>query len=75
MFPGRQVSPADPIPHTGGRKLDPKSDAYKTLVRWIEEGMVYAAPNEPKISSIEVQPSRTTMKVKTAVSTARPMTV
>src|SRR5580704_5300730 len=48
---GRRVFPPAPeesllltkgaaiVPHGGGKKLDPKSDAYRTLVRWIEEGM------------------------------------
>jgi hypothetical protein len=74
---GRRVFPPAPeesllltkaaaiVPHTGGKKLDPKSEAYQTLIRWIEEGMPYAAVNEPKITSIAVEPSRLTMKIKT----------
>lgn len=74
---GRRVFPPAPeesllitkgaavVPHTGGKKLEPGSESYKTLVRWIAEGMPYAAANEPKLSDIVVEPSRVTMKVKT----------
>lgn len=73
---GRRVFPPAPeesllltkgaatVPHGGGKKLDPKSEAYQTLVRWIEEGMPYVADKEAKITSIEVEPKRLTMKVK-----------
>lgn len=75
---GRRVFPPAPeesllltkgaaiVPHTGGKKLDPKSDAYKTLVRWIEEGMPYTSENEPKVTALDVEPKRLSMKVKTA---------
>lgn len=75
---GRRVFPPAPkesllltkgaaiVPHGGGKKLDPTSDAYQTLVGWIAEGMPYAAEKEPKIVSLEVEPKRLTMKVKTA---------
>ena len=75
---GRRVFPAAPeesllitkgaaiVPHTGGRHLEPDSEAYKTLVRWIAEGMNYASKNEATLSSILVEPARVTMKIKTA---------
>ena len=75
---GRRVFPPAPeesllitkgaaiVPHTGGKKLEPGSEEYKTLVRWIAEGMPYAQKNEPKLNDIVVEPARTTMKVKTA---------
>ncbi len=74
---GRRVFPPAPgdsllitkaaaiVPHTGGKKIEPGSESYKTLVRWIAEGMNYTAPNEAKISGIEVEPKRQTMKAKT----------
>ena len=73
---GRRVFPSAPeesllitkgaaiVPHTGGKKIEPGSQNYQTLVRWIAEGMNYAAANEPKLSSIQVEPSRVTMQVK-----------
>lgn len=75
---GRRVFPPAPeesllitkgaatVPHTGGKKLEPGSEAYRTLVRWIAEGMPYTQPDEPKLAEIAVEPARMTMKVKTA---------
>ncbi len=75
---GRRVFPPAPeesllitkatatVPHTGGKKLEPNSDDYKTLVRWIAEGMPYSQPNEPTLKEIAVEPARATMKIKTA---------
>ncbi len=76
---GRRVFPPAPeesllitkgaaiVPHTGGKKIEPGSDHYKTLVRWIAEGMPYTQPNEAKLKDIAVEPSRVTMKVKTSL--------
>lgn len=73
---GRRVFPAAPeesllitkganiTPHGGGKKLEPGSNEYKTLVRWIGEGMPYSSPQDPTLSSIEVTPARQTLKVK-----------
>lgn len=74
---GRRVFPPAPeqsllvmkaaniVPHGGGKKLEPNSEEYKTLVRWISEGMPYAQPTDPKVTSIEVEPKRLSMKVHT----------
>jgi hypothetical protein len=74
---GRRVFPPAPeesllitkgaaiVPHTGGKKLEPNSEEYKTLVRWIAEGMPYTQPNEPVLKEIAVDPPRATMKIKT----------
>ena len=74
---GRRVFPPAPeesllltkgaatVPHTGGKKLEPGSEDYQTLVRWISQGMPYAATNEPKLNEIIVEPARATLKVKT----------
>ena len=73
---GRRVFPSAPeesllitkgaaiVPHAGGKKIEPGSAQYKTLVRWIAEGMNYASDDEPQVTSIDVQPGRQTMKVK-----------
>ncbi|WP_075090672.1 hypothetical protein [Verrucomicrobium spinosum] len=56
---GRRVFPAAPeqsllvlkaaniVPHGGGKKLDPASHEYATLVRWIREGMAYGRLRMP----------------------------
>ncbi len=74
---GRRVFPPAPeesllitkgaaiVPHTGGKKIEPGSEDYQLLVRWIAEGMPYTQPNEPKLSEIVVDPPRATMQVKT----------
>lgn len=73
---GRRVFPAAPeqsllllkatnmVPHGGGQKIDPNSESYRTLVRWIGEGMVYGKDTDPKLVSIEVQPKAGSMKTK-----------
>src|SRR4051812_33424875 len=52
---GRRVFPVAPeqsllllkaaniVPHGGGQKLDPKSESYRTLVRWISQGMPFGS--------------------------------
>ena len=72
---GRRVFPAAPeqsllllkaaniVPHGGGKKLDPKSDGYRTIARWIGEGMAFGKDSDAKLVSIEVQPSKGSMKV------------
>ena len=73
---GRRVFPAAPeqsllllkaaniVPHGGGKKLDPKSDGYRTIARWIGEGMSFGKDSDAKLASIEVQPKQGSMKVK-----------
>ncbi len=71
VFPGAPeqsllvLKAANIVPHGGGNKLDPKSEGYKTLVRWIGEGMKYGKETDSKLVSIEVQPKRGSMKPKT----------
>ncbi|HYF36150.1 MAG TPA: DUF1549 domain-containing protein, partial [Prosthecobacter sp.] len=75
---GRRVFPPAPeqsllvlksaniVPHGGGKKLEPGSENYQTLVRWISEGMRYGTDADPKLTAIEVEPKRLSMKVKAA---------
>lgn len=74
---GRRVFPPAPeesllltkaaniVPHGGGKKLSPDSEAYKTLVAWIAQGMPYAQKDEPTLSGITVEPARLKMAVNT----------
>src|ERR1043166_2047793 len=53
---GRRLTPAPPerslvlqkasgrLPHGGGKRLEPDSDDYRTLARWIGQGMPYGRP-------------------------------
>ncbi len=73
---GRRVFPVAPeqsllllkaaniVPHGGGKRLDPNSEGYQTLVQWISQGMPYGKETDPKLVSIEVQPKHGSMKIK-----------
>lgn len=73
---GRRVFPAAPdqsllltkatnsTPHGGGKKLDAKSDEYAILKKWISVGMPWGRESDPKIVSIEVQPTQKVMTMK-----------
>lgn len=70
---GRRVFPAAPensllllkgiaaAPHGGGKRLDPKSDDYRLLVRWVAQGMPFGTDGDPKLARIEVLPKQRTM--------------
>ena len=74
---GRRVFPQAPeqsllllkasntVPHGGGKKLDPESEGYQTLVRWLSEGMRYGDETDPKLVGIDVNPNRKTMAINT----------
>ncbi|CAN5897970.1 DUF1549 and DUF1553 domain-containing protein [soil metagenome] len=73
---GRRVFPQAPeqsllvlkasntVPHGGGKKLDPKSEGYQMLVRWISEGMAFGKETDAKLTTIEVEPKRSSMKIQ-----------
>ncbi len=73
---GRRIFPAAPeqsllvlksaniVPHGGGKQLEPGSENYETLVRWIRDGMVYGTDADPRLISIEVEPKRLAMKMQ-----------
>jgi hypothetical protein len=75
---GRRVFPGSPqqsllltkgtaqLPHGGGKKLDPNSEDYADLVRWIREGMPYGKDSDPKMARISVEPPMLTMPLKGA---------
>jgi len=66
---GRRVFPAAPensllllksinvVPHGGGKRLEPDSDDYRLLVRWIAQGMPFGEETDPKLARIEVTPA------------------
>lgn len=56
---------ANIVPHGGGKKLDPDSEGYRTIVNWIAQGLPYGSTNDPQLVSIEVSPNRLSMKAKT----------
>ncbi len=66
---GRRVSVAAPaesllrltawagVPHGGGRRLDPASPEYQAIRRWIEQGALPPATDEPSVDSLVVEPA------------------
>ena len=65
---GRRVLPSVPersllltkasggIPHGGGVRIPRSSDEYKTLSDWIETGIEFGSPDDPRVVSIAVIP-------------------
>ncbi len=65
---GRRVFPASPeqsllltkatasTVHGGGSRFDENSEAYRMLLRWIQQGVPYGAEDAPKVQRIEVLP-------------------
>lgn len=70
---GRRLFPAAPersllllkgsaiLPHGGGRRLDPDSEDYRLIVRWISQGMPTGQTNAPTVQRIEVFPVERTL--------------
>ncbi len=65
---GRRISPAAPgqslilrkasgdLPHEGGVRIEKNGAAYQLIARWISEGLLHDAPDEPEVERIEVHP-------------------
>jgi hypothetical protein len=49
------------LPHGGGKRLDPDSDDYRLLVRWMAQGMPYGSAKDPTVEHIEVIPKERVM--------------
>jgi hypothetical protein len=73
---GRRIDLTDPrnsllllkatgqAPHGGGRRVQPDSPAYRTLLRWIEGGARYDPDHEPTLERLEVTPTETLLELK-----------
>ena len=44
------------LPHRGGSRMERDSDAYKLIVRWIQQGLPYDPENDPSVTRIAVSP-------------------
>ena len=65
---GRRLFPANPdaslfllkaigkAPHGGGKKMEPDSDEYKLVRRWIAAGMPWGEEKDPTVTKISVFP-------------------
>ena len=70
---GRRLFPASPersllltkgtaqLPHGGGKRLEPGSDDYRLLLRWISQGMPVGRADAPTVTRIEVFPTARTL--------------
>ena len=66
---GRRVAPATPadsllllkataqLPHGGGKKLQPDSPDYQTLLLWIESGFPRISQSDPTLTQVSISPS------------------
>ena len=66
---GRRLFPAAPetslmltkataeLPHGGGRRFDTDSDAYRTLLQWIEQGVLRRVEGEPRLEQVALEQS------------------
>jgi hypothetical protein len=50
--------PTGAMAHGGGKRLDPKSHDYKTLLRWIRAGTPFGKSTDPKVVGLEVTPEQ-----------------
>lgn len=65
---GRRLFPAAPeeslllkkatgaVPHEGGQRIQPDSEAHRLLLEWIRQGAPFQLPKEPHLEVIEVAP-------------------
>lgn len=44
------------VPHTGGKRIEPGSEYYNTLLEWLENGAVNDAGPVPTVVSVELYP-------------------
>ena len=66
FFPAPEESlllrkPIGADPHGGGVRLDPQSDEYQTLLRWIAAGAPRRQPDAPALKEVTVQPQELVM--------------
>ncbi len=50
------LKPINAMPHGGGQRMDLDSYEYRLLRRWIEQGMPYGKPDDPRVARIQVYP-------------------
>ncbi|MBS0266920.1 MAG: DUF1553 domain-containing protein [Planctomycetes bacterium] len=53
---------AGKVPHGGGRRIEPGTEAYDTLCSWIAQGAPASAPDAPRVTKIEIEPRELIMQ-------------
>ena len=51
------LKPTGRVPHSGGQRLDPASDEYTLLRRWVAAGVPFGRPGDPVVTRISVYPA------------------
>jgi hypothetical protein len=46
------------IPHEGGERLPPGSEWYRTVLKWIQQGAPFDAPETARLERVEVTPAK-----------------
>lgn len=44
------------VPHEGGARIEKGSEAYKMILKWINQGLPFAQENEAKLTGITLEP-------------------
>jgi hypothetical protein len=52
------------LPHQGGSRLTRGSDDYKTIVRWIRQGLPYGSAGDSSVTRISVEPRERLTRAK-----------
>jgi hypothetical protein len=50
------------VPHGGGRRIEPGSEAFETLRAWINQGAPASAPDAPHVVKITIEPRELVMQ-------------
>ncbi len=50
------------VPHEGGARMDRKSEAYQTVLAWIQQGAPFSLEGEPRLKSVAVEPREQSYK-------------
>jgi hypothetical protein len=50
------------VPHGGGKRLEPGSEPYQILHRWITQGAPASAPDAPRVTKIAIEPGERVMQ-------------
>ncbi len=72
LFPGLPEAslllqkPTLAVPHKGGKRLEPGSPFYQTIVDWIQAGAPYQQPDEASLEAVLIEPGSGRFPPKTS---------
>jgi hypothetical protein len=49
------TKPTATLPHKGGKRIEPGSDDYQTLARWIAQGAPGPSPKDPQVAELRIE--------------------